>query len=85
MAPTTNHRWFDVFQAAGTELWTWGIGEHEHYWGFSVRPFLANTTIAQIVQHSTGIDGNRVSTDYLNVEVSANSTFRFSTIWVSGA
>jgi hypothetical protein len=34
------HFWteFNPYMAEGTLEWTWGVGENEHYWGYSVRP-----------------------------------------------
>lgn len=85
MATGVGHRWADIFQAANTTLtWSWAIGEREHHWEFSFRPFQANSD-AEILRHFVTTDNNLVSTDHLVVKTTTGNIFRISAIWVSGA
>jgi hypothetical protein len=85
MATGTGHAWRDVFQAAGTtQHWTWSIGEREHHWTFSFRPFQANSD-AEILRHFVTSDNNLRQTDNLIVRTNTGNTFRLSASWVSGA
>jgi hypothetical protein len=85
MATGTGHRWSDVFQPANTTReWTWGIGEREHHWSFSFRPFQANSN-CEVQRHFTTSDNNLAHVDHLIVSTSSGNIFRFSATWVSGA
>lgn len=85
MATGVGHRWHDVFQAANTTMhWTWPVGEREHHWEFSFRPFQANSD-AEILRHFVTSDNNLRHTDNLIVRTNTGNIFRLSAIWVSGA
>ncbi|MFH8614535.1 hypothetical protein ACH4E8_05570 [Streptomyces sp. NPDC017979] len=84
MSPGIDHRWSDVFQSPGTDHWTWTIGEREHFWAFSWRPFQANEAGTEIVRHFTASDNNLQQTDHFDISVSSGNIYRFSAIWVSG-
>lgn len=79
-----NHRWTDVFQAPGTVEWAWPMGEREHYWGYSFRPFQANEAGVEIVRQFTTSDNNLNYTEHLVVKVSSGNIYRLSAIWVVG-
>jgi hypothetical protein len=85
MATGTGHIWFDVFQAANTTApWVWQVGEREHHWTFSYRPFQANSD-AEILRHFVTSDNDLVQTDHIFTRTSTGNTFRMSASWVSGA
>jgi hypothetical protein len=85
MATGTGHTWADVFQAAGTTMeWTWNVGEREHHWEFSFRPFQANSD-AEILRHFVTSDNNLRHTDHFIVRTNTGNIFRLSATWVSGA
>ena len=82
-----HHWWKDVFQAAGTTA-EWQItrlGEREHYWGFSFRPFQANEPRAEITRHFTSSDNDVNHMDHLEVTVTSGNIYRLSAIWVVGS
>ncbi len=79
-----HHAWFDVFQRPGTVAWTWQVGEREHYWGFSFRPFQANERGVEIQRHVTTSDNNLRHTDHFIVSVTDGNLYRLSAIWVVG-
>jgi hypothetical protein len=79
-----HHIWYDVFQAPGTLTWRWLAGEREHYWGFSVRPFQANESGAEILRQFTSSDNDLRHTQHLVVRVASGNLYRFSAIWVVG-
>jgi hypothetical protein len=60
------------------------VGEREHYWGFSLRPFQANERGAEILRHFTSSDNNLVHTDHFDVRVMDGNIYRLSAIWVVG-
>ena len=85
MATGTGHTWFDVFQAANTTVtWTWRVGEREHHWTFSYRPFQANSD-AEILRHFVNSDNNLAQTDSFVTRTNTGNIFRLSATWVSGA
>jgi hypothetical protein len=85
MATGTGHRWADVFQPANTtQEWTWVIGEREHHWTFSFRPFQANSD-CEVLRHFVTSDNNLTQTDHLVVRTNTGNIFRLSASWVSGA
>lgn len=85
MSTGTGHVWTDVFQRANTiSHWTWPVGEREHYWGFSFRPWQANSD-CEIIQQFTTTDNNLRATEHLIVKTTTGNNFRLSAIWVSGA
>jgi hypothetical protein len=85
MATGTGHRGTDVFQPGNTTReWTWGIGEREHHWSLSFRPFQANSN-CEILRHFITSDNNLAHTDHLIVSTSTGNIFRLSATWVSGA
>jgi hypothetical protein len=83
-----HHTWnaSDVFQAGGTTAsWDWPVGEREHYWGFSVRPFQFNDAGVEVLRQWTSsgnTDGSFV--EHFDVRHSSNALMRFSAIWVVG-
>jgi len=42
-----------MFQAPGTVLWTWKLGDGNFYWGYAVRPFQANMKVEITSQFTT--------------------------------
>ena len=85
MSTGTGHRWADVFQRANSTFeWTWAVGEREHHWTFSFRPFQANSD-CEVHRHFITSDNNLVQTDHLIVSTTTGNIFRFSASWVSGA
>jgi hypothetical protein len=85
MSAHTDHRWSDVFQERNTTAhWTWVIGEREHHWNFSFRPFQANAH-CEVERHFTTTDNDLRHTDHLIVHTTTGNIFRFSATWVSGA
>jgi hypothetical protein len=85
MSTGTGHVWSDVFQAGGTtQEWFWAVGEREHHWTFSFRPFQANSN-AEVLRHWTTSDNNLVDTDHLLVHTDTGNIFRLSASWVSGS
>ena len=83
----THHWWKDVFQAAGTSV-EWQatrLGEREHYWGFSYRPFQANERGAEILRHFITVDNDLNHTDHVVTRVTDGNIYRFSAIWVVGS
>jgi hypothetical protein len=79
-----HHTWADVFQAPGTTVWHWGVGEREHYWGFSFRPLQANEVGVQVMAHTTSSGNDLRHTDNFTVTVASGGTYRLSAIWVVG-
>jgi hypothetical protein len=82
-----HHLWTDppIFQRANTTVpWTWQVGESEHYWGYSIRPWQANSD-AEIVRQWTTTDNNLTSTQHFIVTTQTGNLFRWSAIWVVGA
>ena len=80
-----HHVFADVFQAPGTTTWTWRVGEREHYWGYSFRPFQANEAGVEMVRHFTTSDNNLQHTETFVVRVaSGNQLYRLSAIFVVG-
>jgi hypothetical protein len=83
-----HHTWTDpeLFVAANTieQQWDWPVGEEQHYWGFSVRPFQANSDM-QVVRQWTTTDNNLTSVQHFHLTTNSGGLFRFSAIWVVGA
>lgn len=42
-----------LFQADGTEEWSWPLGDNTFYWGYAVRPRSANTQVEVTRQWTT--------------------------------
>ena len=84
--PELKHYWTgnNVFQAAGTFSWTWQVGEGEHYWGYSVRPFQLNSD-AEILRQWTTSDNNYHWFENFDVRTSSPGLLRFSAIAVIGS
>jgi hypothetical protein len=81
-----SHVWTDVFQAGGTTVeWTWTVGEREHYWGYSFRPWQANEAGVEIVRQFTTSDNNVQDTQHLVVSVKSGNIYRLSAIAVLGS
>lgn len=59
--PSFQHIWtqYNPYMAAGTLDWEWPVGENEHYWGFSVRPFQANMDVEVSRQWTTSDNKGR--------------------------
>lgn len=85
MSAALDHRWTDVFQRPGVVEWTWPLGEREHYWGYSFRPFQANEPHCEIQRQWTSSDNDLRHTQHLVTEVQSGNIYRLSAIWVSGA
>jgi hypothetical protein len=64
--------------------WSWNVGEREHHWTFSFRPFQANSD-AEVLRHWVTSDNNLVETDHLRMTTNTGNIFRLSASWVSGA
>ena len=87
--PSLDHYWpsNEPYQAAGTTVeWTWPMGEHQHYWGFAVRPFQANCTF-ELVRHWTSVaNGVDLHTEHLLVTaIAGGGLIRLSAIRVVGS
>jgi hypothetical protein len=85
--PELKHYWtgYNPFQAAGTTVeWTWPVGEGEHYWGYSVRPFQLNSGL-EIVRQWTTSDNNYHWTEHFLITAFTSGLIRFSAIAVIGA
>jgi hypothetical protein len=87
--PELHHVWTETnpFQAPNTTIsWTWPVGEGEHYWGYSVRPFQLNNDGVEIVRQFTTTDNDFHWTEHFDVRTSSESgLIRFSAISVIGA
>jgi hypothetical protein len=81
-----HHSWTDppVFQAANTTVEWVAVGEREHYWAYSIRPWQANSDV-EIVRQWTTTDNNLNSTQRFMVTTNTGNLFRLSAIWVVGA
>jgi hypothetical protein len=86
MAPELKHHWtaYNPWQAAGTAEWSWPVGEGEHYWGYSVRPFQLNSEV-EVVRQWTTSDNNYRWTEHFVVRNASPGLIRFSAIVVIGA
>jgi hypothetical protein len=86
MAAELKHSWTDYnpYQAPGTVEWTWPVGENEHYWGYSVRPFQGNSDVEVLRQWTTS-DNNPSWTEHFVVRTNSGGLIRFSAIVVIGA
>ncbi len=90
--PEIHHIWteFNPFQDTGTQQWDWpatvppGVGENQHYWGFSVRPFQANSE-TETVRHWATSDNNFNFTEHFIVRNGSPGLIRFSAFWAIGA
>ena len=85
--PELKHHWtnFNPFQAANTTLdWTWLVGENQHYWGYSVRPFQANSDF-EILRQFTTSDNNMAVTEHFTVRTASGGLVRFSALVAIGA
>lgn len=85
--PEIKHQWTEnnPFQAAGTtQEWTWPVGEGQHYWGYSIRPFQLNSDF-EIVQQWTTSDNNSVWTEHFLVKTNSGGLVRFSALVAIGA
>ncbi|MCR2784346.1 MULTISPECIES: hypothetical protein [unclassified Microbacterium] len=84
--PSLRHVWAEpVFQRGGATVhWTWEMGEREHYWGFSFRPWQANEPRAQILEQWTSSDNDLHHTEHFVTRVEHGNLYRFSAIWVAG-
>ena len=69
MSANVNFYSASVFQADHTVLdWSWGLGDNQSYWGFSVRPAGANNSVE--LQRVVTVTGNSLSqTTVLTVSV----------------
>jgi hypothetical protein len=73
-----------VFQAGGTTMnWTWVIGENQHYYGFSVRPWQFNSDAEILRQWTTTDNGNSWIENFV-IKTDTGNLFRFSAIQVVG-
>jgi hypothetical protein len=83
--PDLGHTWtnYNVFQDTGTQQWDWQVGEGEHYWGYSVRPFQLNSEV-EVVRQWTTSDNNYHWTEHFLVRNGSPGLLRFSAIWVVG-
>jgi hypothetical protein len=61
LVPDIQHFWteFNPYMAEGTAEWIWPVGENEHYWGYSVRPFQFNMDVEVVRQWTTSDNGNQ--------------------------
>ena len=59
--PDIHHYWteYNPYMAEGTLEWTWAVGENEHYWGYSVRPFQFNMDVEVERQWTTSDNGRQ--------------------------
>jgi hypothetical protein len=83
--PELKHQWTgsNPFQAVGDVTWHWPVGEGQHYWGYSVRPFQFNSD-AEIIRQWTSSDNNGVWTEHFVVRSTTSGLIRFSAIAVIG-
>lgn len=81
-----HHTWTQtsIYQAPGTASWDWKVGENQHYWGFSVRPWQFNSDVEVVRQYTTTDNGN-AWTEHFVVTTASGGLMRFSAIWVIGA
>ena len=79
-----HHVFTDVFQRPGTTHWKWPVGEREHYWGFSFRPFQANEPRVEVLNQFTVSDNNLRHEEHFVVSVSSGNLYRLSAISVVG-
>ena len=42
-APHEGHN--GLYQARGTLIWSWALGDNTHYWGYAVRPYQGNIQV----------------------------------------
>ena len=88
--PQIQHFWTNnnVFQAADvTVAWTWPVGEGQHYWGYSVRPFQFNSA-CELTRQFTTSDNNGTWTEHLDVRTlgpGSAGLYRFSAISAIGS
>jgi hypothetical protein len=84
--PEIHHNWTDpnLWQDASTQQWDMSAGENQHYWGFSVRPFQANSDVEVVRQWATS-DNNFNYTEHFVVRNGSPGLIRFSAFWAIGA
>ena len=81
-----HHVWteYNPWQDTGTQGWDWPLGEGQHYWGFSVRPF-QNNSETELVGHWATSDNNGNYTEHFTVRNGSPGLIRFSAFWAIGA
>lgn len=88
--PDMHHYWTgtNVFQASEETLqWDWVVGENEHYWGYSIRPYQLNSAVEVLRQWTTS-DNDFHWTEHFLVNTpgpNAGGLIRFSAISAVGS
>jgi hypothetical protein len=86
MAAELKHQWtsYNPYQAPGTATWTWPVGENQHYWGYSVRPYQFNSH-AEVLRQWSSSNNFGTWTEGFEVRTDTGTLLRFSAIAVIGA
>lgn len=83
--PDIAHIWtsYNPYQAPGTTGWSWQVGENEHYWGYSVRPFQANSDFEVVRQWTTSNNDMQFFENFV-VTTNSGGLVRFSALRAVG-
>ena len=66
-APHEGHN--GLYQARGTLIWSWPLGDNSHYWGYAVRPYQGNMQV-EIEREWTTSDNDMRFVEHFLVTVS---------------